>query len=357
MIEINLLPGGGRKKAVTTRASIDFAALFAGFATKLGDPVMIGAVATIAISVMAFAWMYVAQPSQETAADEREKKVTTKQYTYSSAAGKRIKLGGNRDGLLRQINLINSIDDDRYIWPHVLDEISRALPPYVWVTHVIPSGAGVGLANVVAAPKPPPRDPSAKVTMVTLYGFGTLRGVPITAQQVVLAREAGTDIVADSIPSIEIKPLIVPLRRLIDGSVVRDRDVLQILRLTDTPPIGVMDTIRTPAVLYRPKDGKVTVPKNLVMRLVNAGWRKTPTVIPREDVAFRITGRTVTIEALTNFMKVLAQSPYFTEVDLQPVTPGNDPTGKETSLFTLLVKYRRPDSTGVRRLPLAMTVR
>ena len=28
----------------------------------------------------------------------------------------------------------SAIDEDRYIWPHILDEVSRALPPYTWIT-------------------------------------------------------------------------------------------------------------------------------------------------------------------------------------------------------------------------------
>jgi Tfp pilus assembly protein PilN len=41
-----------------------------------------------------------------------------------------------RDSLANEINIIRGIDADRYIWPHVLDEITKALPAYTWITTV-----------------------------------------------------------------------------------------------------------------------------------------------------------------------------------------------------------------------------
>jgi type IV pilus assembly protein PilN len=38
-----------------------------------------------------------------------------------------------RDSLLAQITVIRRVDGDRYIWPHLLDEITKALPAYTWL--------------------------------------------------------------------------------------------------------------------------------------------------------------------------------------------------------------------------------
>ena len=38
-----------------------------------------------------------------------------------------------RDSLLSQIRIIRRVDGDRYIWPHLLDEVAKALPPYTWL--------------------------------------------------------------------------------------------------------------------------------------------------------------------------------------------------------------------------------
>src|SRR5205823_1894816 len=72
---------------------------------------------------------------------------------YAMFLKDRVRAESVRDTLLRQVNLIRSLDDDRFIWPHVLDEVSRALPQYTWLTMVTFIGAPQGSTNVVATPK------------------------------------------------------------------------------------------------------------------------------------------------------------------------------------------------------------
>lgn len=36
----------------------------------------------------------------------------------------------NRD----RVEIVESLDHDRFVWPHMLDEVSRALPAYTWLT-------------------------------------------------------------------------------------------------------------------------------------------------------------------------------------------------------------------------------
>jgi hypothetical protein len=41
-----------------------------------------------------------------------------------------------RDSVYMQVAIIKSIDDSRYTWPHLLEEVNLALPPYTWLTEV-----------------------------------------------------------------------------------------------------------------------------------------------------------------------------------------------------------------------------
>jgi Tfp pilus assembly protein PilN len=61
-----------------------------------------------------------------------------------------------RDSLLHEITVIRDIDADRYIWPHVLDQATKALPPYTWITHMQSTSA------IVA---PQPGQPNGPVTV------------------------------------------------------------------------------------------------------------------------------------------------------------------------------------------------
>jgi Tfp pilus assembly protein PilN len=43
-----------------------------------------------------------------------------------------------------ELDAIRAIDADRYVWPHVLEEITKALPDYTWLESVVIQAAGPG---------------------------------------------------------------------------------------------------------------------------------------------------------------------------------------------------------------------
>jgi Tfp pilus assembly protein PilN len=60
---------------------------------------------------------------------------------YASVIAERGHAEAQRDSVKKQIAVITAIDGTRLVWPHVLDEISRALPPYVWLRAVTQTSA------------------------------------------------------------------------------------------------------------------------------------------------------------------------------------------------------------------------
>jgi len=54
--------------------------------------------------------------------------------------------------VVSQVNLIKSFDDKRFVWPHIMDEVSRALPPYTWVTSMVQTN----VITAAAQPSGPP---------------------------------------------------------------------------------------------------------------------------------------------------------------------------------------------------------
>jgi Tfp pilus assembly protein PilN len=64
-----------------------------------------------------------------------------------------------RDSVQRQLEVIKSIDNDRFIWAHIMDEVSRALPPYTWLKSIQQS-AVLAAASTPAPPPPPPPSPA-----------------------------------------------------------------------------------------------------------------------------------------------------------------------------------------------------
>jgi Tfp pilus assembly protein PilN len=157
MLEINLLPGGPRKKAAGGGApSVDIAAMIAGLNARFTDKVLVGTVAVMIISLGAGAYLYYRQTHDRSVAEERLEKALADSARYAKVVAERNIAEAKRDTLQRQVNLIRAIDDDRYIWPHIMDEISTALPAYTWITLLSFAGTPQGAVNVVQTPALPP---------------------------------------------------------------------------------------------------------------------------------------------------------------------------------------------------------
>ena len=165
MLEINLLPGGARKKAAAG-PSVDFNAMFAGLKGRMGDMWSVGAIAATVIALGAGGYLYWRQGHDRTVAEERLVKAQEDSVRYAKVVTQRNAAQARRDTLLRQVNLIKAIDDDRFIWPHIMDEVSKALPLYTWVTIMSYGGTPQGSTNVVGLPPAPPKKPGPDTVKV-----------------------------------------------------------------------------------------------------------------------------------------------------------------------------------------------
>ncbi len=152
MIEINLLPGAGKKKAAK-RQAMDFGAMTAGVTGRLKDKFMIGAIVALVVAGLTIGVLYTAQAAKESSLSDRRDRALRDSTRYANVLKERYRAEAARDSLLRQVHLIQSLDEDRYVWPHIMDEVSRALPQYTWITSVAFTGTPQGSNNVVAAPK------------------------------------------------------------------------------------------------------------------------------------------------------------------------------------------------------------
>ena len=234
MIEINLLPGSGKKSRGGRATSAGLGAAVSDLGARVKDPFMLGAAAAVALSTLVVAGLWFTQTAEARELGEREQQAVQDSTRYAAVLKERRKAESQRDSVMRQLNIIKAIDNDRYVWPHVMDDVSKALPPYTWLTSVVQTS------------------------------------VAQTAQSV-----EGTP--SDSAP----------------------------------PPPGMK---------------------------------------------FRITGHTVDIQALTRFMRLLEQSPFVQNVSL---TRSNLAMveGKEVTDFSLEAEFQRPDSSAIRLVPVALTVR
>jgi len=72
------------------------------------------------------------------------------------------RIQAQRDSIAQRVAVLQDIDEARYVWPHILDEVGRALPPYTWLT---------SLQQIAAVPQPLVRIRGRAATYLALTGF------------------------------------------------------------------------------------------------------------------------------------------------------------------------------------------
>ena len=136
MIEVNLLPGG-RKRAAKARA-VSFALPKIGGLPTDRWVLGAGGVGIVVVLVIAFLFLGVRGDREElqVALDV----AAQDSVRFADLIARTELLTARRDSIAQRIAIIQEIDQDRYSWPHLLDEVARALPDYTWLTELTQVG-------------------------------------------------------------------------------------------------------------------------------------------------------------------------------------------------------------------------
>jgi Tfp pilus assembly protein PilN len=125
-----------------------------GLGSKIKDPLLLVAVVSWVGVLGWLGFVFVGTA--------RELSALTPQLEQTRAENKRFKAflaekrhqENVRDSLVAQIGTIRMVDGDRYVWPHLMDEVTRALPAYTWLIDLGPAGAVAHPGVPAAAPAP-----------------------------------------------------------------------------------------------------------------------------------------------------------------------------------------------------------
>jgi Tfp pilus assembly protein PilN len=134
VIEINLLPGAKRKRGGKglKLALPDLKALVG----SVKDPWLIACVVGWVGVLGGVTPLWMKNRGQVTALGPRLEAAQREQRRYSALVARKRQFEVARDSLISQIDVIKGIDKDRYIWPHILDAVAKALPPYTWLDNL-----------------------------------------------------------------------------------------------------------------------------------------------------------------------------------------------------------------------------
>jgi Tfp pilus assembly protein PilN len=134
MIEINLLPGL-KRKASGGGARLKMPNLGAVL-SNVKDPWLLGAIAAGIVAIGGNAALYTVNTARLSRLDTVLAGVQSEKRRYDAVAAQKRQAERARDSLAAELTIIRTIDADRFIWPHLLDEITKALPQYTWVTQI-----------------------------------------------------------------------------------------------------------------------------------------------------------------------------------------------------------------------------
>ena len=166
MIEINLLPGAA-KKSKGRGASFSLGSLVSEARARVKDPFMVSAVATFVVAAGAIGFLHLSQQSKADELAAREQKAVADSSRFATVLRERRRAEAKRDSVLRQLEVIRSIDNYRFVWPHILDEVSRALPPYTWLKSVTTTTPAAVAASAPPNAPPGPQNGAAQAPDTT----------------------------------------------------------------------------------------------------------------------------------------------------------------------------------------------
>jgi Tfp pilus assembly protein PilN len=147
LIEINLAPGAqiGRSTG-SRRASIAMPSL----PQFGGDSRMLGLAALGIFAVLAVGWLIFAQGSRRADLEARVASEAADSSRYAATIALVSDLQARQDTIRQQIAVIRDVDQRRFVWPRLMDEVSRALPPFTWLTQITSTPVAAATGDAAA---------------------------------------------------------------------------------------------------------------------------------------------------------------------------------------------------------------
>jgi Tfp pilus assembly protein PilN len=162
MITVNLRPGKRRKRS---GASFNFRGMldrFRDLGTRVKDPLLLAAVGGWVCVLGFLGFVYLNNMRQLYSLEPRLEQARTENKRFKTFIADKRRQEQIRDSLLAQITVIRDVDGDRYIWPHLLDEVTKALPAYTWLVDLGSTTPTMKPRARAARPARPGKTPTAK---------------------------------------------------------------------------------------------------------------------------------------------------------------------------------------------------
>jgi len=135
MITINLKPGGKRPKPkgdpmASVRQRLQ------GLRESVKQPGLVLAGGTWLAVLVIVGGLWITTRSRLGTLEQKFTQSSDTYKRYHNFVSEKKREGRAKDSILAQIGTISSVDQDRFVWPHILDEVASAMPDNTWLTSV-----------------------------------------------------------------------------------------------------------------------------------------------------------------------------------------------------------------------------
>lgn len=168
IIEVNLLPGRPARRASGTPS---IGAIGQRLRGGVSDPYLAAAIVALLAAGGGIGVAHTTQSREADAIADRASAAVEDSTRYASVIAARKGALAERDSVDRQLAIITAIDSTRYVWAHVLDEVSQSLPAYTWLTSVqqtSPAPMPPGTAAASAPDKPADEKSKARADSIAV---------------------------------------------------------------------------------------------------------------------------------------------------------------------------------------------
>lgn len=169
MIEVNLLPGQKRNVAKGGGGGIklpDFRALMA----NVKDPWLLSAIGAWLVALAVGGGLFVIDTANLARLNSHREDVRKEMRRWDGLIAQKHAAERARDSLVAELNVIRQIDAQRYVWPHIMDQVTKALPPYTWVMSIAQMAAPAPVTGPGASSAGMAADSTASQLTVNLGG-------------------------------------------------------------------------------------------------------------------------------------------------------------------------------------------
>jgi Tfp pilus assembly protein PilN len=138
VIEINLLPSGDARRGTRRRGA--GSPRMPKLPAIGGDPWMAGLGAAGSLVVLFAGYSYWSNSTATVRLEGQIAQEVTDSTRYATTIALVSSLRARQDTIQQKIDVIRSVDTRRYVWPRLLDEISRSVPAFTWLTSLTSNG-------------------------------------------------------------------------------------------------------------------------------------------------------------------------------------------------------------------------